>query len=51
LTHNLGKQELLNCTGFDTATQTFKYTVNNAAGKKSPGGNPWQIQMGVKYMF
>ena len=51
LTHNLGKQELLNCTGFDTANQTFKYTVNNAAGKKSPGGNPWQIQMGVKYMF
>ena len=47
----LGKQSLLNVTGFDAATKNYKYTVNNSAGKIAYGGNPWQIQIGVKYSF
>ncbi len=47
----LGKQSLLNVTGFDAATKNYKYTVNNSAGKIAYGGNPWQIQIGVKYAF
>lgn len=51
LNRNLGKQTLLNVTGFDASTQNYVYSVNNAAGKITYSGTPWQIQLGVKYSF
>jgi hypothetical protein len=35
---------------FDTTTKTFNYRVNHS-GVINPGGNPWQIQLGVRYGF
>ncbi|MGE4434591.1 MAG: carboxypeptidase regulatory-like domain-containing protein [Bacteroidales bacterium] len=51
LSRNLGKQTLLNVTGFDATTQNYTYSVNNAAGKVTYSGTPWQIQLGAKYTF
>lgn len=51
LSRNLGKQTLLNVTGFDASTQNYTYSVNNAAGKITYSGTPWQIQLGLKYSF
>lgn len=51
ISHNLGKQSLLNLTGFDNVTNNYKYTVNSTAGKTTFGGNPWQIQLGARYSF
>jgi hypothetical protein len=35
---------------FDTTNKVFNYRVNNS-GVINPGGNPWQIQLGVRYGF
>jgi hypothetical protein len=47
----LGKTNLLNLNGFNQATQTYSYNVNANAGVITPSGNPWQIQLGVRYAF
>lgn len=36
--------------GFDTVNQMFRYNVNTA-GIVTPSGNPWQLQLGLKYTF
>ncbi len=45
------RQNLLNVTGFDQATQRFRYTVNQNAGVLRKSGNPYQIQAGLAYKF
>ncbi|MNK26335.1 hypothetical protein D3C87_446690 [compost metagenome] len=35
---------------YDSATKSFNYRVNNA-GIVTPSGNPWQIQIGLRYGF
>jgi len=47
----LGKQNIYSLGGFDKATSTYKYNVNVNSGVISPGGNPWQIQLGIRYGF
>ena len=52
LTHNNSSQSsLYNITGFDPVNQQFNYSVNPSAGIVTPSGNPWQMQLGVKYSF
>ena len=52
LTRNLSSQSsLYNITGFDPVLKQFNYNVNPSAGIANPGGNPWQMQLGVKYSF
>lgn len=55
---NLGKQNIYtiassNATtkGFDQATQNYNYNVNGNTGVITPGGNPWQIQIGIRCGF
>lgn len=48
---NLGKQSLYNVAGFDPQTKTYKYNVNASAGIATPGGTPWQMQLGLRYSF
>ncbi|OQP57584.1 TonB-dependent receptor [Niastella populi] len=51
---NLGKQNLytINSTnGFDQATQNYNYDVGGNTGVITPGGNPWQIQIGIRCGF
>ncbi|MDR0756821.1 MAG: carboxypeptidase regulatory-like domain-containing protein [Tannerella sp.] len=51
LRHTLSKQSLYNVSGFDADKKQYIYSVNNSAGRITPGGNPWQIQLGLKYVF
>ncbi|WP_073086836.1 TonB-dependent receptor [Chitinophaga jiangningensis] len=48
---NLGKQNIYSLGGFDYANLAYKYNVNTNSGTVSPGGNPWQIQVGARYEF
>jgi hypothetical protein len=41
--------QLLNVVGFDQATQRYRYTVNENVGVLRKQGNPYQIQLGVRY--
>jgi hypothetical protein len=40
---------LLNVVGFDQATHRYRYTVNENVGVLRKQGNPYQIQIGVRY--
>ena len=51
LNKNLGKQSLYTVKGFDQDKKEFVYSVNPNAGRSSFNGNPWQIQIGAKYIF
>jgi hypothetical protein len=42
---------LLNVVGFNQATKTYNYTVNENFGVLQKGGNPYQIQLAVRYAF
>jgi len=37
--------------GFDATKKEFVYTVNPNAGVATLSGNPYQIQVGVRYAF
>ncbi|THU34189.1 TonB-dependent receptor [Niastella caeni] len=50
-TKNLGKQNIYSLGGFDPVTSSYNYNVNLNAGVITPSGNPWQIQVGVRYGF
>jgi hypothetical protein len=50
-TRTLGQQNLYNLTGFDPVTSSYNYNVNANAGVITPTGNPYQIQLGVRYGF
>ncbi len=42
---------LLNIVGFDQATRRYKYTVNENVGVLAKRGDPYQIQVGIRYGF
>jgi hypothetical protein len=44
-------QFLLNVVGFDQATRTYRYRVNENVGTTRKSGDPYQIQAGVRYAF
>jgi hypothetical protein len=50
INESLGNQALYRVTGFAQDTQTFNYQVNNV-GLANPSGNPFQVQLGVRYAF
>ncbi len=39
---------LLRVVGFDPAAQRYRYTVNESAGVLTRGGDPYQVQVGVR---
>jgi hypothetical protein len=47
----LGKQNIYSLKSFDAASQTYNYDVNPNAGVITPSGNPYQIQLGLRYSF
>lgn len=49
--YNLGQQTLLTVTGFNQATKTYNYRVNENVGVTTAGGTPYQIQLGARYSF
>ncbi|WP_029905066.1 TonB-dependent receptor [Prevotella sp. 10(H)] len=49
--HNLGKQNIYTIKSFDTAGQQYVYNVNSNTGVSSLNGNPYQIQIGLRYAF
>jgi hypothetical protein len=49
--NNLGKQNLYTIKSFDAASQQFVYNVNAGAGVSALNGNPYQIQVGLRYAF
>jgi Carboxypeptidase regulatory-like domain len=42
---------LLNVTGFDPATRRYRYSVNENVGVLRKQGDPYQIQLGLRYTF
>ena len=42
---------LLNVIGFDQATQRYLYSVNESFGVLQKQGDPYQIQIGMRYVF
>lgn len=50
VTKNLGNQGLYRVTGFDQGLRQFNYNVNNT-GLANPSGNPYQVQLGIRYAF
>lgn len=48
---NLGKTNLYTKRGFDAETNNYIYNVNANAGVANPSGNPYQIQIGLRYGF
>ncbi len=51
INHNVGTTSLYTIRGFDANTNTYKYAVNANAGVSSLSGNPYQIQLGLRYGF
>ncbi|KAA6440863.1 TonB-dependent receptor [Dyadobacter flavalbus] len=49
--NNLGKQNLLTIRSFDKTKEEFVYNVNKGAGVSSLNGNPYQVQLGLRYAF
>ena len=47
----LGTQALYSIVGFNSATNSYNYVVNPNAGIVIPSGNPYQIQLGLRYGF
>lgn len=47
----LQRLPLLNVVGFDQATQRYLYTVNENAGVLQKQGDPYLIQLGLRYGF
>ncbi|TYP90271.1 carboxypeptidase family protein [Sphingobacterium allocomposti] len=52
VTKNLGNQAIygLQREGFDQTSRQFRYNVNSV-GLANPSGNPFQVQLGVRYAF
>ncbi|MFL5746021.1 MAG: carboxypeptidase regulatory-like domain-containing protein [Niastella sp.] len=48
---NLGKQSIYQTQGFDNVSQNYDYKVQTNTGVITKGGNPWQIQIGIRYGF
>jgi hypothetical protein len=48
---NLGKQNLYSIKSFDKENERFVYNVNSTTGVSSLNGNPFQVQLGLRYAF
>lgn len=48
---NLGKQNLYSIKSFDPVAEQYVYNVNRATGVSNLNGNPYQIQLGLRYAF
>jgi hypothetical protein len=48
---NLGKQNLYSIKSFDKENERFVYNVNGTTGVSSLNGNPFQVQLGLRYAF
>ncbi|MGL5272007.1 MAG: TonB-dependent receptor, partial [Phocaeicola sp.] len=48
---NLGKQNIYSIKSFDQEKQEFVYNVNASTGVSSYNGNPYQVQIGLRYAF
>jgi hypothetical protein len=42
---------LMNTTGFDQATNSYKYNVNTGVAAEPINGTPWRLQIGARYSF
>ena len=42
---------LLNVAGFEETTRRFRYSVNENVGVLPKRGDPYQVQLGVRYSF
>ena len=49
--HALSTQAIYVVKSFDAAKKEFVYNVNSNAGVATLGGNPYQIQLGLRYSF
>ncbi|PTB96603.1 hypothetical protein C9994_06525 [Marivirga lumbricoides] len=49
--NNFGNRNLLRITGFDQATKNYLYDVESNVGTLPVNGNPWRIQLGLRYSF
>lgn len=51
VTETLGTQAIYSIASFNPTTRTYNYSVNPNAGVVSPSGNPFQVQVGLRYGF
>lgn len=49
--HNLGKQNIYTIKRFDAAEKQYVYNVNTNTGVSAYNGNPYQVQIGIRYGF
>jgi hypothetical protein len=49
--HNLGNQYVYTVKSFDAEQKRFVYNVNANTGVSSLNGNPYQVQIGLRYSF
>ncbi|WP_336835331.1 TonB-dependent receptor [Sphingobacterium siyangense] len=49
--HNLGKQNLYAIKSFDAANQQYVYNMSSGVGVSNLNGNPYQVQLGLRYAF
>lgn len=49
--NNFGNRNLLRITGFDQTTNNYNYNVESNVGTLPINGNPWRIQLGLRYSF
>ena len=49
--HNLNKQSMYTITKFDPLKEEFLYNVNAGTGVSNLNGNPYQVQLGLRYAF
>jgi hypothetical protein len=49
--HNLGKQNIYSIKSFSAEKEEFTYNINTATGVSSLNGDPYQIQVGLRYAF
>lgn len=49
--HNLGKQNIYSIKSFDPQALQYTYNMNATTGVSNLNGNPFQVQLGVRYSF
>lgn len=48
---NLGKQNIYSIRSFDPESLQYEYNVNTPTGVSNLNGNPFQVQLGLRYAF
>jgi len=48
---NLGKQNIYSIKSFDKDAERFVYNINGTTGVSNLNGNPFQVQLGLRYSF